>query len=268
MLKIFTPKKWGESAPLIRKPKIPQPSENLIFYDYETVLNENNRHKVQICCAITFKGKKKVFYSVKDFGDWLFYDYKPEDGNSKTVTIIAHNGKAFDHHYTLGYILENLKYTSESFRMIETGSKLMYFSVKHGKLTYRFIDSVNFTMMPLEKFPESFGFEDLNKGYFPYLFKNTKYVGPLKNIPIDDFCFKKIKNPKKYKTAIDWYEKNKDTIFNYQEKLLEYCMNDVEILRKGCLKLRKDLLNLNSLIDKINEERKLSYEKILPHFTS
>src|SRR5690606_34492296 len=43
--KIFIPKRWGESAPLIRKPKVPQPSENFIFYDYETVLNENNRHK-------------------------------------------------------------------------------------------------------------------------------------------------------------------------------------------------------------------------------
>ena len=110
--------------------------------------------------------------------------------------------------------------------------------------------------MPLDKFPKSFGLTGIKKGYFPYLFKNTKYVGPLDGIPIKYFCFKKLKDKKTYDEAVEWYEKNKNTIFDYQKELVEYCMNDVQILRQGCIKFRNNLLNINKQIDEINVERK------------
>ena len=60
------------------------------------------------------------------------------------------------------------------------GAKIMKMSVLESDI--RFIDSLNFLPMPLSKFPKTFGFTELVKGYFPHFFNteaNQHYVGPL-----------------------------------------------------------------------------------------
>jgi hypothetical protein len=57
------------------------------------------------------------------------------------------------------------------------------------------------------KFPKTFGFAELHKGYFPHHWEN-------------------------------WHSKQ-NGIFNFNEELYKYCLSYVEILRNGCLSYRK-----------------------------
>jgi len=81
---------------------------------------------VQKWCAITYLGKEKVFDTTAEFAHWFLNEYEHEDKKSKKITIIAHNGKAFDHYYILGYILEKFKFTAEKIQTVCNGAKLMY----------------------------------------------------------------------------------------------------------------------------------------------
>ena len=89
-------------------------------------------------------------------------------------TFIAHYGKGFDMHPVLGELLRN-KLTPET---ISTGNKISYIHLNN--INIRFIDSINFTMVPLKKFPSTFEIEG-KKGDFPHCFntiKNQNYIGP------------------------------------------------------------------------------------------
>ena len=77
--KVFTPKRWGETAEPLKIPKNPKKSTNLIFCDCETILDKSNCHQVQKWCAITYLGKEKVFDTTAEFVDWFLNEYERED---------------------------------------------------------------------------------------------------------------------------------------------------------------------------------------------
>ena len=60
------------------------------------------------------------------------------------------------------YIIENPLPTDGHPKIILNGLKLM--SIEFEKL--KLIDSLNFIPMPLSKFPKTFGFNEMHKGYF------------------------------------------------------------------------------------------------------
>ena len=95
-------------------------------------------------------------------------DYKPDLQNLSVIekfykifiskdyqgyTFIAHYGKGFDIHFVLGEMLKN-KLKPEK---ISNGNKISYLHIKN--LNIRFIDSINFTLVPLRKFPKTFDIE-------------------------------------------------------------------------------------------------------------
>ena len=53
-----------------------------------------------------------------------------------------------------------------------TGSKFMSIGVPQCKI--RILDSINFSPMALEKFPDSFRLTEMAKGYFPHLFNTME----------------------------------------------------------------------------------------------
>ena len=108
----------------------------------------------------------------------------------------------------------------------------------------RFIDSISFIPMALRNFPKTFGLEELSKGYFPHHFntdENQDYVG--KYPGKDQYGYNEM--VKKDKETFDqWYCTVKDKVFNFKEEMYKYCKSDVDILRKGCLIYRQNILEL------------------------
>ena len=117
------------------------------------------------------------------------------------------------------------------------GSKIL--SIEFRGL--KFIDSLSFLPMPLEKFTKTFDLKELKKGFWCYDFnsaKNQNYVGK-----IPDKCYYGINfMSKEKKERFDkFYEENKDKIFDFQKECLSYCTSDVDLLMRGCLSFRENM---------------------------
>ena len=150
----------------------------------------------------------------------------------KGYTAIAHNAKGYDSQYILKYCIENTikPYT------IHTGTKLMLLEIEC--LRIKIIDSMNFVQGPLIDLPKTFGLNVLKNGYFPHFFnteENENYIG---HLPYMNMYGYNAMRKKKRDDFIKWYsEKVKEKYaFDMRKELKEYCISDVDILRKGCMK--------------------------------
>jgi len=122
--------------------------------------------------------------------------------------------------------------------IIHNGQKLIQLQVKHS-YNIRFIDSISFTLMPLRKFPETFELTELAKGYFPHKFntdENQSYVGPYPDRTYYGYDEMKKEDRNKFDK---WYETTKGKTFDFKQDMYKYCQIDVDILRRGCMKLRE-----------------------------
>ena len=205
--------------------------DRYIFFDYEAE-QETGVHNPNLIIAQYFDGTKFHFRTNDNFCKWLISKHH------KGYTAIAHNTKGYDSQFILKYCVENtLKpYT------IYNGTKLMYLKVANIKI----IDSHNFVASPLSAFPKTFGFEELKKGYFPHFFNTTEnqnYVGP---IPDTKYYGADTMSKPAREAFLKWHvEKVKENyVFDFQKKFVEYCISDVDILRKGCIELRHQFLEI------------------------
>ena len=117
------------------------------------------------------------------------------------------------------------------------------------KLSIRFIDSLNFLQMPLKSFPKTFGMNELKKGYFPHYFNkecNKDYVG---TIPSKKHYGYNQMKPDERSKCLKWYEErvSENYVFDFKKEILEYCRSDVDILRRGIMKLREDFIQLENI---------------------
>ena len=107
--------------------------------------------------------------------------------------------------------------------------------------------------MKLSKIPKCFGLEELQKGYFPHLF-NTKehqsYKGPY---PAAQYYGVEYMGEEEAKTFWKWYHSKENEIFDFQSEMYNYCVSDVDILRRGCMQFRKIMMEVTS-VRKTNEK--------------
>ena len=159
----------------------------------------------------------------------------------KEVIVIAHNGQAFDHQFILNHLMTTTDLTPE---LIMRGTKIIM--MRLGNL--KFIDSLNYFPMALSKLPKAFGLCDsFKKGYFPHLFNtadNQTYIGPLP--PIEFYSPDSMKEEDR-DNFLQWYKEHKNDQFNMQQDLVDYCVSDVEILSRACLKFREQLINTTNV---------------------
>lgn len=170
------------------------------------------------------------------FGQYLFQK------NHKTFTIIAHNFQGYDSYFIMEYLL-NHGIRPDS--VIYSGSKILYLHVSSG-LDIRLLDSLNFLPMALSKLPEAFNLEQLVKGYWPHYFnksENQDYVGPYPGI--DYYGVDTMNNVTRDK-FLKWHTQkiSNNEIFNFKKQIIEYCRDDVLILKGACLKLRSLLMKI------------------------
>ena len=176
---------------------------------------------------VQFKGDN----TVDQFGQWLFHP------NNKNSTVLAHNMKGYDGIFLVDYLLSN---SIKPNKILYNGTKIMFMEVEKG-LNIKVLDSYNFLPMRLAKLPETFGFSELKKGYFPHFFntkKNALYKGPYPDV--SDYG-EKFMSKQDREIFLEWHRKKieENATFDMQNEMESYCRSDVDILRRACIKFRK-----------------------------
>ncbi|XP_046685819.1 uncharacterized protein LOC124371511 [Homalodisca vitripennis] len=102
-------------------------------------------------------------------------------------------------------------------------------------------DSLNYFPMALSALPKAFDLgPEKKKGYFPHLFNtlaNQNYTGP---IPAKEYYCPDSMFEKNNKDFEKWHNEQvcNNYVFDFQKELIEYCISDVDILAKACIKFR------------------------------
>ena len=211
-------------------------TEKYIFYDFEATQNTGT-HTVNLSIAQDFEGKEYIHNSIEGFCKGFLND------KFKGYTFIAHNSKGYDCHFILKWLIDQ----GIKPYCIYNGAKIMFMEIP--KLSIRFIDSLNFLQMPLKSFPKTFGMSELKKGYFPHYFNkecNKDYVGTMPSKK--HYGYNQMK-PDERSKFLKWYEErvSENYVFDCKKEILEYCRSDVDILRRGIMKLREDFIQLENI---------------------
>ena len=202
-------------------------TKKYVFYDFEAT-QDTGTHNVNLSIAQDFEGNEYTHNDIESFCKDFIND------KFKGYTFIAHNGKSYDMHFVLKWLDDQ----GIKPYCIYNGAKIMFMEIP--KLSIRFIDSLNFLQMPLKSFPETFGMNELKKGYFPHYFNkecNKNYVGPMPSKK--HYGYNQMK-PEERSKFLKWYNDrvSENYIFDFKKEILEYCRSDVDILRRGIMKLR------------------------------
>ena len=211
-------------------------TEKYMFYDFEATQNTGT-HTVNLSIAQDFEGKEYIHNSTEEFCKGFLND------KFKGYTFIAHISKGYDCHFVLKWLIDQ----GIKPYCIYNGAKIMFMEIR--KLSIRFIDSLNFLQMPLKSFPKTFGMSELKKGYFPHYFNkecNKDYVG---TIPSKKHYGYNQMKPDERTKFLKWYEERvrENYVFDFKKEILEYCRSDVDILRRGIMKLREDFIQLENI---------------------
>jgi len=259
----------------VTKPK-PQPKNGAfyVFFDFECyqtkdmnmmTTNHNcvaKEHEVNLCVAhqVCYRcgdvdgantscyycgDREHIFWGDNIVDDFMQYLGRIDDKFTKVI-VIAHNSQRYDSHFLLRYMYANKstwKLNEDS--LIINGTKIL--RIRSGR--YSFIDSLNFFNVGLAKLPAMFGLENNCKGYYPHAFntpQNLNYIGKLPDI---EYFWPDNLKEKDRKKLLEWHvdQSSKNVIFNNKEELLKYCREDVNILRKACLKFRSILYTLTDV---------------------
>ena len=220
----------------LKAPRIPI-KKRLIFFDFKTDIS-TAVHVANFCMAL-YEDSNEVFVfkgqnTVSEFTKWLF------QGKHRNCIGLAHNMGRFD-----GVIvLDQLLYQGVTPNVINRLGR--YLQIKTSQI--RMQDSINYINAPLKDFVSIFDLDaSLSTGYFPHLANNdnfANYCGPLLPSAFYD--------PDSMKTAdrndfLIWHSQNRNMHFDFQTELHKYTLQDVNLLKAGCLAFRKYFVELTGL---------------------
>ncbi|CAH0546857.1 unnamed protein product [Brassicogethes aeneus] len=232
-----------------------------VFYDFECMQekkmsNNSFLHEPNLCVAeqvcskcITNEdinidcrncGKRQHIFSNNPVSSLMEFLHKFE--KKFNIFAIGHNMKGYDGCFITKHILRDVNRWNP--HLIRNGCKFV--AITCNKI--KFIDSLNYMPLPLSKLPSAFKFEEV-KGYFPHLFNKTEninYEGPM---PDADFYMADSMDTVSRTKFFKWYNEqvSNNVLFNFKEELVKYCILDVAILRKACIKFRDCFLKSNNI---------------------
>ncbi|XP_058252352.1 uncharacterized protein LOC131357401 [Hemibagrus wyckioides] len=210
----------------LRKEK---PNMKYIFYDFET-RQETGTHTTNLLCCMNCCGMSWVFEGEECVAAFFrTFPHKKYRG----YTFTAQNARGFDSYLLLNHLVKE----GIAPEIITQGGKILCFSDTDFRQKY--IDSLSFLPMKLSNLPKAMGFSENKKGYFPHFWNTLEhrdYIGPY---PETEFYGVDSMMPKDF---FMWYVTVTDKVFNLKKEMHEYCMNDVDILRQGCLAFRNEIL--------------------------
>ena len=230
-----------------KKPKVDK-INGYIFYDYETFQNDEMVHEAnliiaeRLCidCANNSMCKKVNFCKIysfdnnMDFCKWLFTK------ENQHFTAVAHNFQGFDGVFVMKYIKETMLPSDPMPDTIVNGTKIMTLTFKKVRL----IDSFLFIPMSLEKFPKTFGLNEMKKGFWCHRFNSKNNIGYIGQMPDKLFYSPEFFSDSKKLEFDRWYDDQKHKIFDFDKELYEYCLSDVKLLKHGVLSFRKNILQI------------------------
>ncbi len=121
------------------------------------------------------------------------------------------------------------------------------------------LDSLNFLPMALSKLPGAFSLEEIRKGYFPHLYNKKENWGTVKSWPDAHYYQPEYMSVKDREKFLNWHAQQVEKQFNFDEEIRLYCISDVNILRRTCLKFRYTKIVLpQCLVVSTNRENILS----------
>ena len=213
---------------------------HLLFFDFEAT-QEHGIHHPNLCVVYDEEREVALFQgvdTVKKFCQWLL---TPEH---QGCIVVAHNFQAYDGYFITKFLNENVIH----YEIIYRGAKILSMTIPMFNI--KFIDSLNFIPMSLAKFPETFGQDELCKGYFPHLFNkdgNQNYVGP---IPCQNDYGVNFMKPAGRKAFMAWHQGKVENnyLFDFRKEIKKYCRSDVDIMAKCCL-LYRELFRKETDID-------------------
>ena len=215
-------------------PRDSEHTDKLIFYDFETFVDDRHVHVPFLVCTKTLKGLEWMAYGQDCVTAFLTHFRRPLYRGS---TFIAHNSRGFDGYLLLNGMVELGLQPS----IIMQGSKVLCFEDPDFNLKY--IDSLSFLTMRLSAMPKALGFDDQTKGYFPHKFSSEKrlnYKGPYP--PPSDYGIERMTDGEQEK-FYGWYKEASRRVFDFKKQAIHYCKNDVDILSTGCIKFREEFLS-------------------------
>jgi hypothetical protein len=214
-----------------------EPSDKIIYYDFEAQ-QETGNHIVNLSVAQYHnipEGEEEyhIHQNITEVCIWML--------KQQGYTMIAHNARGYDVQFILKYLVDN---GHEPFTIYQ-GGKIMMMSWGKGKNAIRWIDSLSFLLMPLKKFPKTFGVKELTKGYFPHFFntkENENYVGAMPDKKHYGYNQMSTDDREKF---IEWYDEqvSNNVVFDMKKDILAYCKSDVDILKRGCTIFRQSFLD-------------------------
>ena len=212
----------------------------LVFFDIEAMQN-TGKHIANLVVGMTAENSDpKIFRGpqcVDHFLEWLEVLTEEE---TREITVLAHNFKGYDSYF----IVDALHRRKQALKQVRNGGKVLELTYLGGYI--RFIDSMSFVPGPLSSFTKTFGLDpdQFKKGYFPHLFNTCSnmendYRGELP--PKKDYMPEGMSKEGKEKFE-KWYEeqKSKGVQFHLRQELEDYCIDDVRLLREGCLTFQRD----------------------------
>jgi hypothetical protein len=215
----------------IKLKHVKDPHERFIFYDFECAIGSNLQHHPVYVAAMYGDGPEMFeFTNVEDFVTWLL---KKEH---KGYIAIAHNAARYDAHFIKKVCIARRIKT----RDITKGRGYIEMYFPERKL--RLIDSYCFIPIGLRAFGKTFGLTQ-SKGFFPYRFftpERLHYIGELPDR--EWFDVQGMRDSEREEFNL-WYAERTLEEFDLFGLCREYCMDDVRLLKAGCMKYRQLVLD-------------------------
>lgn len=223
---------------------LPADSGKYIYaFDFEAMAKARiadgmNEHTVNlICVKQCYTNNRWAFKTLMEFFQFMFSI--PEQ-----CTFLAHNFKGYD-----GRLMyeELMLYSHTIGKFLLRGSKILRMEV--GKLTFG--DSMLLFPGSLQSCAKTFGLDQdgLEKLEFPHKFnrpENQSYRGEIPGLDEWDLDGKTVGARKQLLKEIEEFKKSGKE-WNFQEQMLKYCYQDVEVLAKSIEAFRDAFLQKNPL---------------------
>lgn len=199
----------------------------------EALSPSKNKSQAETPCTKCSYKREQIFKgadTTDSFCKWLVHPV-----NAKR-TVLAHNGRNFDHYFILQWCVEHGIFPEVTF----SGCKIMIMTVQNG-IQLKFLDSLNFFGCALKYLPRAMGLsQGMKKGTFPYGFnksENFNYIGPM---PPKETYFPQFMSPSDREEFLKFYQSEiqRGAVFDFQKEILDYTREDVNILRESCMQFR------------------------------
>ena len=171
-----------------------------------------------------------------EFCNFIFMSTDSLAASPGKQILFAHNSSGFDSVLVLQTCMD---YLSEDPRVTFNHGRPIKVCI--GNISI--LDSYAYLLCRLADLPKSFPLEDVAKGMFPHLFntfENADYEGQL---PAKEYFSPDYMKEKEYEEFVTWWNETDAKIksgelplWNMKTQLLNYCRDDVRILREAWLK--------------------------------